>query len=676
MEYSSVKIVFNSVADLDQEINISESTRGLNLNETFKKLRFRFFEVSVPIRNTITGIYKGYMSENYKDAFDKDYNETNLFTVTSMYGSSGGGTVIITANYSNAVFGLQRNTTNAVITIDNKAVDTLDIISIDFYNSVEDKNQNVRVKVTTNTLATKWEYPVYINGLPVINENSNNPFYFEFGRGIDTGLRVENSIGQKAFRFFSTPKLLNPSNFNLRVFNTPEGSTVTISNINSEGLVLQYSLDNYNWQASNVFSRMDSGDFTLYIKDQYECIVSKLFKVSNVSISNPYFRISKSNSIRYAERIVFGNSGNYKNDENTLSCEADVPLAYKEIQQFQSSDNITTQFKSNYAENDAVVIRENGSEVPITVIKRSSNIGLKEKRDAFKYDLGGGKTGIYFTYGNIYSYNSESIISTHELNGSLPFWGQIKKYVSINGTWFIIDEIIFDDNINAEVLVVSDNYSGLPVKVIAGSIYSVFDYEVYEYTIDMSSFANENIRVRLINTDPTFGTVTHLSELINVSEKHEKTIEIRYRNEDNTDIFYVTGIEHMIRQPYIKIGGFSEDSSENYKTDTNTILLSSEIYEGDEFILEPVTKEMMRKIVRALSHKIVYIDEVGYCKNGSIEVEGPLEQSNLYAIKAKMIKNGNVYNINSSSGDNDEIYDGESYEVIGLVNSGAGFMKF
>jgi hypothetical protein len=46
----------------------------------------------------------GYISTNYKSAFDSDYNSSNLFTVTTTGPiNSGIGTVTI-ANYSDAVF--------------------------------------------------------------------------------------------------------------------------------------------------------------------------------------------------------------------------------------------------------------------------------------------------------------------------------------------------------------------------------------------------------------------------------------------------------------------------------------------------------------------------------------------------------------------------------------------
>jgi hypothetical protein len=50
--------------------------------------------------------YTGYTSKNYRNVFDADYNQSNLFTTSASFGIAGQGlgTVVITANYNGAVF--------------------------------------------------------------------------------------------------------------------------------------------------------------------------------------------------------------------------------------------------------------------------------------------------------------------------------------------------------------------------------------------------------------------------------------------------------------------------------------------------------------------------------------------------------------------------------------------
>ncbi len=49
------------------------------------------------------------------------------------------------------------------------------------------------------------------------------------------------------------------------------------------------------------------------------------------------------------------------------------------------------------------------------IYKKSNNIGIKDKRDAIKYNLGGGKTGIYFNSGNIYNFDTNGNLSFHQM---------------------------------------------------------------------------------------------------------------------------------------------------------------------------------------------------------------------------------------------------------------------
>lgn len=548
-------------------------------------------------------------------------------------------------------------------------VTTIEIDSISFSEASTTPCQKVAIEVETNILATKIISPV------AVDPNTDNPFTFEFLRGQSISLIVEDANGNVSMELIETPSLLSPNDFNLQLNISPGGTTLIVENSVAIGLDFEYSLDNTTWQTSNTFSGLAAGNYTLYVRDQLGCSTSKTFVVDEFGIQNPYFYISKANSIRFANRIDFGDAGNYKNDENTLSCEVDVVLPWHEVQLFQTADVITTQFKSNYETNTAKVIREDLSEVSVPVIKKSNNIGNKDSRDARKYDLGFGKTGIYFTSGDIYDYNTGFPTGeTHYLNGGLPIWAKSGNYVKVDAEWFLIEDILFDESKNAEIIVISSNYSGVDVAVIAGTIYNIFDYEIYEFTIDMVDYIGETIQVAIKAEDDNFTTINLLSEDISVEVKHEDVKCIEYWNDDNTDVFYVTGIKHKIRVPYFKRKGDVEESLEVHKTDTNSVLLSSELYEVDEFVFEPVTKEIWRKLMIALSCKNVIIDGVSYVKTGSFDTEGPLEDTNLYVLTAKMLKSGNAFS-STASGTVD--FDSSNLEVPGLIDVGSGgFLKY
>lgn len=672
MAYSKITIQFNSIPIFNESIYFDQRNDAYSnfYRETFRDKRLGSYQAEQPKFNYENETYMGYASDFYRTAFNLDYNSANLYTVQSVRGEvgSGLGTVIITANFPNAFFTDASADGDVTITIENEpALPDFNITNVSFSQSSSTPCQNVKVNVTTDHLASKVISPVSVN------PNTNNPFSFDWLRGDTVNLVIEDSNGQQVSQILSLPSLLNASNFAINVNNSPNGATVVIENINTSGLNIEYSLDNSTWQTLNTFSGLDVGNFTLYVRDQLGCSFSKAFSVSEFGIQVPYFYISKSNAIRYANRITWGDSANYKTDENTLSCEVDVDVPYKEVQQFQSADIVPTQFKSNYSNIVAKIIKEDLSEVTIPIEKKTSNIGIKDKRDARRYNLGDGRTGIYFLAGNTYNYDTNAVTGTYSLNGNLPEWAIIGNYIIVGTSWFLIEEIAFDETKSADVVIFSQSYTGPEINLVVGSIFNRFNYEVYEYYIDMVNYIDQHFSVQLVNSDPNFTTITHLSEEIWCKVKHEDTVEIKYRNTTNTDVFYATGIEFKVRVPLTIQKGVPDEDSEIHKTDTDTVLLTADLYEGDQFVFEPTTKEIWKKNMIALSHEKVWVNGVGYVKNGSFSTEGPLEKTNLYVLTANMLKTGNVYN---SQGSGNIDFDGSQVEVPGLISTESGYVSY
>jgi hypothetical protein len=544
------------------------------------------------------------------------------------------------------------------------------IESVTFSQASSNPCEMVKVSILTTTQADSVLTPISI--VP----NSANPIEFERPRNTQFLFSATNEDGDSISQYINTPILLNSANFNIGILNGPNGSTVTISNTNTAFLQLQYNLDtNVTYQNSNIFTGLAPGTYKLYVRDAFGCLFSQDFTVGAYQeIYNAFFYISKSNSLRFAKRIIFGDSSNYKNDENTLSFEEDVKLPYRFIQQFNSADVVTTQFKSNYTTNTVSVVKEDASEVFVPLTQISQNIGAKDKRQAFMA-ASGTNTVVYFISGTIYDYDTNEEIQDYALNGTLPIWGKVGNYLSVDGGYYLIEDIYFDEVLNADVLVIDAVAPSEPTIKIVSCIFNIENYEVYEFTIDMVDYINENIRVRINSDHDSWDELIHLSEYINIQVNQPDTVEIKYWNSDNTDVFYSSNIRHKIRPEVTNVGGINEQDQENYKTDSNIKLINADVYEGDEFIFEPVTKEIMRKLLIALSHETIFINDVGYVKNDNIDVEGPLGESNLYVVKAKMLKNGNVYN-SQSLGISSDIYNGSNEEIVGLITTESGFLKY
>lgn len=672
MAYSKITITFSDVEGMPLEnsyLQISESTRSKIFVEQFYRNRSAPYKVAIPVF-TEEATYLGFISQNYADAFQLDHNVYNEYDIEVINGvtGSGMGQVIITAKYPGAVFGIYSNDSGAFINVSNEpAIPEVHITSSSLTEATTNKCQNVKVNVTTDILATKILSPI------VVNPNTNNPFSFDYARGQTFNVIVEDSNGKQATKQIITPSVLTVLNFTVTANNSPNGGTVTIVPSGLSGLELEYSLDNSTWQEENVFSGLIVGDYTVYIRDNFGCSVSIPFTVDEFNITEPFFYISKANSLRFAQRVIWNNINVFKTDENTLSCESPVLLPYGEMQDFKKEDVITTQFKSNYTTNIAKSIDSLGIEVVLPITKKSYNIGIKDKRQAIKYNLGNSKTGIYFTAGNTYDFDTNVANGSYVLNGGLPEWGRIGNYLLIDTAWYEIEQIIYDEAKTADVLVISNVYTGAQTNTIVGSVYNRENYEVYEFTTNMIDFIDNLFQVKITAENDLFPNIEYLSEKINVTEKVDDLWEIRYKNSTNTDINYSTGIEHLIRVPFNKMQGKYDEESDTYKTDTTAKLLNADLYELDELVFEPNTKEIWRKINIALTHEIVSVNGVSYVKNATFSTEGPLEQTNLYVLSAIMVKTGNVYN--SKSNDSFD-YSEEPIDIPNLIETEEGYVEY
>lgn len=551
----------------------------------------------------------------------------------------------------------------------NYTAPTITVTNILYLNPAFKSCENVRVQITTSQLAEN--YSIAGN---TVTSNTNNPFQVTLLRAQGYILQMWNGTNPVSQAVVETIGYLNPELFDINVVWSPNGSSINIVNNlpTLPGLIpVSYSLDNENWQVENTFTGLEPGEYTLYIRDIFGCNKSKRFFIADTGVQTPYFLYDKNNSFRMANRINFGTGGNYPNDENTLSNEAFAPnphLAYMEIQRFQTNDVITTQFKSNYPTNKAFVMLCDGTETEILVVQKSSNIGKTDLRDAFICDLGNGKTGVYFTLGSIYDFATGLPTGdSFGLYGSLPSWYGLTKYILVDGAWYVIEDVIYDDSKNAEVIVINGSHTGPDTLIKAGALYNSHNYEVYEFTIDFDIYIDKKLRVRIEAISDVWQNITLLSELIDIKVEHEGCVEIRYWNDENTNINYQTGIRHLLRIPVQKINGVSIQEFENQKTDTSAVLIKSELYEGDVFIFEWLTKELWRKLIRALSCYNVYINNVRYAKNAEFETDGPLEDSNVYILTANMIKDGNAF---SSQSDGLDEFDYGGSEIPGLLDAG------
>lgn len=667
----------------DKQLQIDlQFSKQLNINDTFTlstqdelknkyNITTTFVERRLGPYQTVIGIDLNHTLNNLKKSIELDYGSV----FTSQISGSG---IRLSAVRPNWIFDSYISTPTQLVQVapEYVIIQAFYIKSIEYLPAETDKCNKVKVKITTSLPMTS-----YCTNFTCYTYNSNI-LELEHFRGTGFTLDVVRNATIRTTNII-TPSLIEDGYDNiivLEITNGLNGGSLTVNAPFSSQLQHEFSLDNINWQTSNTFSGLLEGHYTVYIKDKFGCSRTKDFTidpyVNHIIRDNTFNYLSKSNSIRFAERVDFTNK--HKTDENTLSCEMDVIKPYKQIQVFKDTDVIRTQFKSNYNLNKAFVLHNN-IQTEIIVQRKTNNIDLKDKRSAIKYNIGNGKTGIYFLNGTIFDFDTGAPLQPYELNGYLPEWAKKGNRFTMSDVWFQIVDVFFDETKNADVIIINNVYTGLDTTVIVGSKYNRENYNVYEFSINMSNYLDSIFRVQIeLNNGEIFlnKKVEYLSEEIQVVKNPLNMVEIRYKNTKNTDVIYSTGIEHLLRIPIELISGKDINTSENHKTDDQVILLDADIYETNVFKFEPLTKELWRKLKIALSHDTVYIDGVGYVREDDFDTEGPLGQTNLYVLSATMIKTGHIF---SNRNTNDIIIIDNNNplpEITGFINvSQTGFIE-
>lgn len=670
MAFSKITIDFGSVPLVDEFLAFSENNVALLLmTETFKEVRSANYQVTLPIFEPDDGIHPdrwiGNIATNFKNAFNLDYNTTNLFTVETILDApnSGTGSVIITANYNNAVFAETANNSGAIITIENQVTVTpLTITSTSFLPSASPpKASTIAIQVDTNM-------QVLMVTAPITYFPTTNPFYFEYARGTTFTLTMHNADGYPASKVIRTPDELKLSNTTLNIINTPSGATVSAVVTSVYGLTLQYSLDNINWQSSNLFSGIADGSYVMYIKEQYGYTIQKPFTVSNTIGGNievaPYFIIPIPNSIRFAQRYA-----TKKNINTTLSNEEPVRLAYCATQKFLTTDIITTQVKTSYS-NLTAYITDGITDTPITIAKKTEYIGAKDKRDGDIRRRPDGNLGVSFISGNLYNYDTNAIIGTYDSEGNLPAWASVESFFYVPTIGYLsIYDIVRDETDSFWEIVAEYDYTGVPFSEKVSTIYNAQGYDVYEFNTTMLGYKDKQIQVVVEATNNDWEDVGYISEIIEVRDEFEHTVEVEYWNDTNVGyMYYQTGIVNKMIHDGLVTNYKPNGEQDVHLGDTKAILVDTTLNNTYELIIFEVTTAIVRQIAYAMSHKFIRINDLLYVANSKIDAEKIGEHTNLYNVKVTLIEAGNFYS--------EEITVERAYgDLIGLLTAEYDYLK-
>lgn len=466
---------------------------------------------------------------------------------------------------------------------------------------------------------------------------------------------------------FDIPASLTPANMN--IYFTDNNLYVNV--VGTVGLLdFDFSIDGVTYQSSNIFEGLATGDHTVYVRDTYGCV--KTFVATNngeenINLTQPYAYVSESNSLRLIRRVDHQNCGNYKNQFNTLSCEENLQIPNKFLQLFQACDtDIKTQVKTSYQNLEVYIKDSAGAFTEIIAQKIVGNIGVEDKRDCIYYTYNGLLAVMYQT-GNTYDYGTSDVSGTYELNGQLPDYGTIGTWVETAYGTLQVANIYLDDNGNRSLIFNLNMTLTSPVNGTIQVIYNAESYDIWEFSIDMSLFLNMTFTVglRMYQTvvDPNFPDIFYISEKVSVKIRHPRSLEVVWSNSKNTDIYFYSGIQmkNRLNNAFINTN-LSDGEVEIQRTESQIIPIDATNYNPLEFEVLAITTGIARKLLLALKHDNLIIENVPYVlsENPELERQG---QSNFYKLKAKLLEAGDVWN--QGTANTQTIY--SSTELIGLL---------
>tara|TARA_R110002051_G_scaffold318245_1_gene400385 strand:+ start:21049 stop:22206 length:1158 start_codon:yes stop_codon:yes gene_type:complete len=350
------------------------------------------------------------------------------------------------------------------------------------------------------------------------------------------------------------------------------------------------------------------------------------------------FYISKANSIPFVDRGI----NKYITEDNALSFEGKQFLSKKATWNFKPSDQPTIQIQSNLSNIKAKIYKDAILQETIDAVLKIENLNQNITLDCEVISLEESiNKGLKFTSGNIYDNSIDlNVLETYNVFGNLPDFtlsdkNIIGKNITIDTTDYEILSIIYDEAESAWCLEI-DTTTLTNDDYIMSLDYDIEAFNVYEIPFDFEQYNNSNLLILIEAETESEQKRYKVSEHLSIGF-FEGQIEIQYAGLDDKDIFYSTGIKHLLRTSYLKIIPYTAEENENQTNDNSVYLVDSQTNEGFEYFLGTMTFGKYRQIVLALNHSQLFIDSTGFVIDGAVTKEDN-EETNLVDVSFKVLK--------------------------------------
>ena len=601
-------------SNLNVKINIG-GNQILNRIEVFSPSRTRGGEVKL-----IAPYEADPVATNYVQAWNLDYRYySGVDTLPAVFNGSGVTITLLNDDWQfDSVTGTAINNGSVTATINNQTPTIAKTVSINGYSAtpVPCVKSFAELIIQGGTSP----YKIYVN-YELKTSTAVSPAQVLVDRHKSNHIRVSDSQNNNIGTVISfANRKVETTDINISVSNFSTGSNINVkvNFISPDVSPYTYSIDGLNYQSSNTFTGQAAGNYTIYVKDNFGCVTSKQITIDGTTtVTETVFTISNINSFRFA-KIQTGK----KNQLNTLSYNDLRITKYPYYQQYLENDVITTQFKTNANYINCFYIDKNDSVTLLSEIKKTNNIGLKEKSTSTYFNLGNGKSAIYFGVVNLLDFNTEAFIETVNYGFALPQWANTKdSLVSIDGIGQVpIDNIVYSDEYSSFVLQFDISYTGSPItnKIISAE-YNLQPYEIYEFDTTITKDLSVVIEVGSSSSDVNF---QYVSECVKKVNESEFLFDITYWDDQNKgDMNYQTGIKNKLR-----LNGYQDDigeqETEGYNGDKEFYVTDNVIYDVQKFTFKQLSTQVANKLRLAVAHKNILINGLFYKLSEAPEVIG------------------------------------------------------
>lgn len=571
---------------------------------------------------------------NFLLAFAADRNFSNQYTVTQ----SG---TDVTIGLSDAIgFWSTPNPSTAPVTFTvTNAAQTFPLTWTYLFQTGDCDNINLQF-LASGGLAP---YDLYDNNILYV-QNFDPSTTVSLARGYSNQFFVIDANGvQSTKQLISVPRKYVAADFNIDILQTPNGATVTIQTVNpvTSTTPLTYSLNAVDYVSNSVFEGVISGSYTAYIKDKYGCITGVAFTVTGqeenpTNAINDYLLVSEANSIRFSE--VNGLPRNYY---NSLSCKEAVNLPYKTYIEFDRTDVVRTQVKSNYSETNVRLVNKDLTEDTIILEEIVTNIGLKDSRDCKTFELPASQTGVYFDGGSTYDYDTGIANGTYSLDsGLLPIFVTEGVFLNITDLgWQEVVGVAYDEIRAYWYAILSVASTGNDVARVCSTVYNRQPYNVYEFSIPMTTY--DEFLVLIEGKDGGTVLKSYVSEWCRVNEQTGGVVVEWSDTENRAEMVWATGITSMMRIPHAYFTKLSPESTiESYNTDDRPVLTKSLLYKNISLEAYALSTAMAYKLLLGLMFDKVRVNGLDVTVKEVEEFER-LGRTNLYKMAVTVIEGGN-----------------------------------